>query len=179
MRRVSLATIALALVGTSGYAHGEPKNAIVSIQAPPVPPRARRSEHGLPDPVCTPGAPRTTDVDGICHGGGTKQYRPPSSYTSSLKRQQLIAYEYADTNPADYEEDHLIPLEIGGSGSDPRNLWPEPREGKGNSFEKDRVENWLHHQICSGAMTPAEAQEGIRTNWRQYLPRMNGAAATR
>jgi hypothetical protein len=179
MRRVSLATIALALVGTSGYAHSAPKKAIVSIQAPPDSPHACRSEHGLPDPVCTPGVARTTNVDDICHGGGTKQYRPSSSYTRSLKRQQLIAYEYADTNPADYEEDHLIPLEIGGSGSDPRNLWPEPREGKDNSLEKDKVENWLHHQICSGAVTPPEAQEGIRTNWRQYLPRMKGVATKR
>jgi hypothetical protein len=33
------------------------------------------------------------------------------------------------------------------------NLWPEPHEGKDNSFDKDKVENWRHRQICSGAMT--------------------------
>jgi hypothetical protein len=166
MRNLSLAAIALALVGTAGCAHGEPKNGIIPIQAQPVPPRACHSENGLPDPICTPGAARTTDVDSICRGGGPKQYRPPSSYTSSLKRQQLVAYGYADTNPGNYEEDHLIPLEIGGSGSDPRNLWPEPHKGKGNSFEKNKVENWLRHQICSGAMTHARHRKESESTGR-------------
>jgi hypothetical protein len=88
---------------------------------------------------------RTTDVDSICHGGSTKQYRPPSSYTNTLKRQQLIAYGYPDTDPSHYEEDHLVALEIG-----------------------------LHRQVCSGAMTPEEAQRGISTDWRQYLPQVSG-----
>jgi hypothetical protein len=95
------------------------------------------------DPMCTPGAVRTTSVDDFCHGGSTKQLRPPSSYTTKLKREQLVEYGYADSNPADYEEDHLISLEIGGDGSDPKNLWPEPHAGKYNSFIKDKVENWL------------------------------------
>jgi hypothetical protein len=106
------------------------------------PPRSCHSENGLPDSVCTPGEVRTTDANNICHGGRTKQFRPPSSFTNALKRQQLIAYGYADTNPHDYEEDHLSSLEIGGAGSDPKNLWPEPHAGKDNSFDKDKVENW-------------------------------------
>jgi hypothetical protein len=71
---------------------------------------------------------------------------------------------------SDYEEDHLISLEVGGDGSDPNNLWPEPHDGKYNSYLKDKVENWLHKQICSGAMTPQEAQKGIAADWRQYVP---------
>jgi len=27
---------------------------------------------------------------------------------------------------ANYEEDHFIPLEVGGNPEDPGNLWPEP-----------------------------------------------------
>ena len=128
------------------------------------------SVDGLPDATCTPGAVRTTSVDDICHGGSTKQYRPPSSYTTKLKREQIVEYGYEDTNLADYEEDHLISLEIGGDGSNPKNLWPEPHTGKYNSFVKDKIENWLHKQVCSGAMTPEEAQHGIATDWRQYIP---------
>lgn len=131
------------------------------------------SVNGLPDSECTPGAVRTADTDSICHSGGTRQFRPPSSFTRAFKRQQIVAYGYTDTNPADYEEDHLIPLEIGGAGSDPRNLWPEPHN---TSFDKDKVENWLHRQICSGAMTPTEAQRGIGADWRQFLPDVNGLA---
>ena len=77
-------------------------------------------QSGLPDSTCTRGAVRTTDVKSICHGGSTKQFRPPTSYTDGLKKQQIIAYDYADTDPSDYEEDHLISLEIGGDGKDPR-----------------------------------------------------------
>jgi hypothetical protein len=30
----------------------------------------------------------------------------------------------------DFEEDHFIPLAVGGSPRSPKNLWPEPYEGK-------------------------------------------------
>jgi hypothetical protein len=43
----------------------------------------------------------------ICRAGYTGTIRPPAAYTSALKRQQIVAYGYPDTNPADYEEDHL------------------------------------------------------------------------
>jgi hypothetical protein len=41
--------------------------------------------------------------------------------------------------------------------------------GPYGSEQKDKVENWLHKQICNGSMTPEQAQEGIRTNWKQCL----------
>lgn len=31
--------------------------------------------------------------------------------------------------------------------------------------EKDEVENWLHRQVCSGAMPLAEAQRRIAGDW--------------
>jgi hypothetical protein len=130
-----------------------------------------KSVNGLPDSSCTPGEVRTTSVTSICSGGSTTQYRPPTSYTDKLKVQQITEYGFTDTKPSDYEEDHLISLEIGGDGSDPKNLWPEPHKGKYNSFMKDQVENWLHRQICvTKTMTPQQAQDGIKTNWEQYIP---------
>ncbi len=138
-----------------------------------VPPSLAATHHctsvgGLPDPSCTPGVVRTTDRNNICHTS-TKAYRPPVSYTNALKKQQIGEYGWTDKNMADYEEDHLISLELGGDGKDPRNLWPEPHTGQFNSFEKDKVENWLHKQICSNQMSVADAQKGIATNWKQYV----------
>jgi hypothetical protein len=127
------------------------------------------SENGLPDSECTPGAVRTTDAWEVCHGGSTRRFRPPSSFTRGLERQQIEEYGYADTYPGDYEMDHLIPLEIGGAGSDPRNLWPESHA---DSHDKDLIENYLHRQICSGAMSVTDAQRGIAVDWRQYLPQV-------
>ena len=50
------------------------------------------------------------------------------------------------------------------------NIWPEPHTGKYSSLIKDKVENWLHKQICSGAISPEGAQQRIDTDWRQYIP---------
>jgi hypothetical protein len=128
------------------------------------------SVNGLPDPVCTPGVvdPRVTQDNihtTICVSGYTTKVRPSSSYTDALKQQQIKAYGYADTNLADYEEDHLIPLEVGGHPSDPRNLWPEPRSGPYPAAKKDGLENALHAAVCNGAMTLVAAQRAIATNW--------------
>ncbi len=121
----------------------------------------------LPDPNCTPGA---IDVNvtqenlfqTICVKGYTATVRPSVNYTNKLKRQQIIDYGYTDTNMRDYEEDHLISLELGGSPSDPKNLWPEPGASPNS---KDKIENICHQKVCSGQISLNEAQKQISTNW--------------
>jgi hypothetical protein len=66
---------------------------------------------------------------------------------------------------SDYEEDHLIPLEVGGHPTDPKNLWPEPYNVPNGARQKDKVENLLHSRVCSGQMTLADAQNLIGSNW--------------
>ena len=46
---------------------------------------------------------------------------------------------------SDYEEDHLVALELGGAISDPRNLRPEPRESPdgGTADRKDELKSEL------------------------------------
>jgi len=101
---------------------------------------------GLPNPRLTPGAlnPDVTqaNIDStICVRGWTRTIRPPERYTERLKRRQIREYGYADRRLSHYEEDHLISLELGGSPTDPRNLWPEPHHVAGGwgSFTKDRL----------------------------------------
>ncbi|HUD09949.1 MAG TPA: hypothetical protein VMR77_04080 [Patescibacteria group bacterium] len=121
----------------------------------------------LPDPNCTPGEIDLTVTQDnifttICHAGYTQTVRPPVSYTNALKKQQIVDYGYQDVNMKDYEEDHFISLELGGSPAGPKNLWPEPHP----SFnEKDTVENYLHSQVCSGNLTLTQAQQEISKNW--------------
>jgi hypothetical protein len=57
--------------------------------------------------------------------------------------------------PADYQEDHLISLELGGHPTDPRNLWPEPYP---RASEVDSIENELNAKLCSGQMSLEQAQ---------------------
>ena len=123
----------------------------------------------LPDPVCMPGAidPSVTRANigqTICVSGYTATVRPPTSYTTPLKVTQMRAYGFggAATN---YEEDHIIPLELGGSPRDPRNLWPQPRGGNPNASVKDALDNSLHALVCSGRVPLAVAQEAIAWDW--------------
>lgn len=120
----------------------------------------------LPDPVCTPGVidpAVTADNVGstICVRGYTATVRPPASYTSAIKRQQMSDYGFTDAINL-HEEDHLISLELGGSPRDPANLWPEPGVSPN---KKDRIENLLHVAICAGQISLAEAQHRISTDW--------------
>jgi hypothetical protein len=101
----------------------------------------------------------------ICVSGYTTKVRPSSSYTDALKVQQINEYGYSDTKLAEYEEDHLIPLELGGHPTDPKNLWPEPLTGPYAATKKDGLENSLHNKVCDGLMTLAAARAAIATNW--------------
>ncbi|MEV5709329.1 hypothetical protein [Actinoallomurus sp. NPDC052274] len=150
--------------------------------APGSPGSCSRAYLPLPDPGCQPGAVNpdvTQETIGstICVAGWTRTVRPPVSYTNALKVRQIAEYGYPDTNPAHYEEDHLVPLELGGAPRDPRNLWPEPRydAGGGTAADKDEVENALRKKVCAGLMPLAAARTIMAVDWR----RGRSAAATR
>ncbi|MFD4973223.1 hypothetical protein [Streptomyces sp. NPDC058424] len=86
-----------------------------------------------------------------------------------LKAQGTIDYGYADTNMSSYEEDHLVPLELGGHPTDPANLWPEPYYGSPTAYTKDGVETKLKNAICKGTITLASPRNAIKTNWTTAL----------
>jgi len=127
-----------------------------------------------PDPSRTPGAtnPDITQEnirETICNPRwSTKSIRPEESYTHRLKIEQIREYGYPDSRLKDYEEDHFIPLELGGNPTDPKNLWPEPFETSipdGGAHAKDKVENYLHAEVCSGSLTLDQAQREIAEDW--------------
>ncbi|MGW2746627.1 hypothetical protein [Streptomyces sp. NPDC001450] len=128
----------------------------------------------LPDAVCTPGAlnPDVTQdtIDStICVSGWTATVRPSTSYTNALKKKQIAEYGYSDTSLSDYEEDHFVPLELGGAPKSEENLWPEPHYGDGTSAEKDAVENKLKKAVCAGEVGLDDAQNAIMTDWTTAL----------
>jgi len=66
------------------------------------------------------------------------------------------------------QEDHLIPLELGGHPRSERNLWPQPRGSPlfGHQAEKkDVLENALRKRVCAGAVGLREAQRAIAEDW--------------
>jgi hypothetical protein len=111
------------------------------------------------DPVRTPGVlngdvSQATIGSTICVRGWTRTIRPSSTYTNELKLTQMREYA-APGSPHDYQEDHLISLELGGDAVDPRNLWPQPRPW---ADHVDTTENDLNDLVCAGRLSLAEAQ---------------------
>jgi hypothetical protein len=129
---------------------------------------------GLPDSACTPGDIFSTATkDQICVSGYSSSVR---NVSESEKEQVYAEYGIASHTAGEYEVDHLISLELGGS-NDVSNLWPEAASPKPGFHEKDGVEDHLHSLVCSGAVTLAEAQREIAPNWLAVYAQMKGAAA--
>lgn len=128
-----------------------------------------REPGNLPDPACTPGAPNPAVTQGtiratICRSGWTATIRPATGYTDSLKARQMAVYGLGGAATG-YEEDHRIPLEVGGNPADPANLWPEPWAGQYGAHAKDAVENRVHREVCAGTLTLAAGRAIFTGDW--------------
>jgi hypothetical protein len=138
---IALALLAAVVVlFTRGHGHGA--NAILAdrVRTP-----------GVLNPDVTQANIRST----ICRHGWTETIRPPTDYTNALKTKQMRQYGEKGSLSG-YQEDHLISLELGGSPTDPRNLWPEPYP---RASDVDQIENELNGEVCSGQLTLAQAQQ--------------------
>ena len=130
--------------------------AVARRHATPVGPAVRASwtlTPGVLNPAVTQATVRAT----VCARGWTRTIRPPVAYTNRLKLEQMREYGLSG-DPADYQEDHLVSLELGGHPTDPRNLWPEPMS---RAQEVDGTENDLNRRICDGSLSLADAQRKI------------------
>ncbi len=124
----------------------------------------------LQDKDCTPGAiiPDATKAK-ICVPGYAKSVR---NVPQGIKTKVYSSYGIKSRKPGQYEIDHLVSLQLGGS-NDIANLWPEIDKPVPGFHEKDKVENYLHAQICSGKMTVKQAQIAIATNWMDVYNKMS------
>jgi hypothetical protein len=154
---------------------------LVMLVVRPVAAHAAPRDPGLPNPLVTPGAlnlavTQATIFSTICVSGYTRTIRPPESYTNRLKYSQLDSgYNYrGDTSAYDYEEDHLVPLEVGGNPTSVKNLWPEPRNVFWNASKKDALENKMHELVCGGSISLRAAQQVFMTNWIRGYQRYIG-----
>jgi hypothetical protein len=131
----------------------------------------------LPQPKLTPGVAAKATAKQRCN----KKFhtRDVRSVTDSMKREVFRSYGIkcypvvtakapGVRSCSDYEIDHLISLELGGA-NDVKNLWPQPIA---EARHKDVLENWMHDQVCSGALTLKDAQHRIATNWVAEYQRM-------
>ncbi len=135
---IALLLLAIAIVSPHGSSSKGPYHADI-VRTP-----------GVLNPDVTQGKINST----ICVRGWTKTIRPPTSYTNDLKKRQMREYRVGGSL-SDYQEDHLISLELGGHPTDPRNLWPEPYP---RASEVDSIENDLNGKVCAGELSLDDAQ---------------------
>jgi hypothetical protein len=144
---------------------------------PARPPQAQRYQPGLaqpllPDPRLTPGATNGLPVEVVSAHGYTPTVR---NVPESLKRQVFVEYlGRVPDKPGDYEVDHLISLELGGSNSI-SNLWPQSYlTFPYNSRVKDKLENFMARNVRAtlaqqGHKAASDLlygyQREIATNW--------------
>ena len=98
----------------------------------------------------------------ICRRGWAATIRPPVEYTEALKHRQLPP----GVDLRRYQEDHRVPIGVGGAPYDERNLWPEPWQ---EALHKDKLEGEINARVCRGAMTLWEGQAIFLGDWRRYL----------
>lgn len=125
-------------------------------------PALAQAPKGATDPKVTQENIKST----ICVSGYTARVRPSSSYTNRLKLKQMKAAGLKGT-AKDYEEDHLIPLALGGDPVSSDNLWPQPLVGADDANNKDRLETKLHSLVCSGKVPLKQAQDEISSDWHK------------
>src|ERR1035437_5863312 len=133
-----------------------------------------KSNQALPDPACTPGAVFNVGTATICTVGYTAKVRDVSL---SVRKQVFKEYGIDYSLHSNYEVDHLISLELGGS-NDISNLWPESYLISDGSYTKDGFENYLHNQLCKGNVSLTEAQKEIANNWMDYDNLRRGIKST-
>ncbi len=116
----------------------------------------------LPNAQYTPGAVLSVTMSDVCTPDYARNARDvPIEEKEAVYREYGIMHH----GPHQYEVDHLIPLEIGGS-NDEKNLWPQPMNTQPwNAHVKDKLENRLHDLVCSGRLGMKQAQQMIATNW--------------
>lgn len=115
-----------------------------------------------PDPALTPGATLPVTAEDICVSGYSEKVR---NVPLDVKRQAYAEYGITQHAAGEFEVDHLISLELGGSNS-LKNLWPQSYHTQPwNAHVKDALENALHEQVCTNQISLPDAQRAIATDW--------------
>lgn len=115
-----------------------------------------------PDPNKTPGAVTSPapSLKQLCTPGYSSKVR---NVPDSEKTKVFAAYGIARSG--NFEVDHLISLELGGS-NDIFNLWPQSYLTKTwNARQKDKLENRLHWLVCHGQLSVYDAQAAVSRDW--------------
>ncbi len=133
------------------------------------------SDGTRPDPVLTPGAVETVDLDIICHHKTTeRRHTTQAEKNASFKAYGLASHRSGwCAGPRGCSVDHRVPIECGGADV-PSNLWPEAGDGPYNQVDKNRLEGLCKKLVCQKTITPQEGQAWFLGDWREEYDRRFG-----
>jgi hypothetical protein len=159
-----VAVAAAGIIGAVAYTQSHSASKSAGVYVPPAVTKTSGcvAVGGIEDKTCTPGAVITTATKSqVCKPGYSQSVR---NVPESEKNAAYAEYGIASHVAGQYEVDHLISLELGGS-NDIANLWPELADPTPGFHQKDKVENYLHKQVCDGVISLKTAQQEISTDW--------------
>ncbi len=137
----------------------------LGLLVPSLPARAPQYDMNapiLPDHAKTPGDVLPVTMKDICVPGYSKKVR---NVPQAVKEAVYRAYGITRREPYEYEVDHLVSLELGGSNS-ARNLWPQSyKTTPWNARVKDRLENTYHYDVCKRGVDLRTVQTKIAGDW--------------
>jgi hypothetical protein len=157
-----------------------------AVKTPPTATCTVKQNNGkfIPDPACTPGAINPSITEAMLKNPAFRTGCIRNEATTETQKTTTYGW-YKIPHPTSNtgetqtcELDHLIPLYLGGADT-LDNIWPQcgpntvaldDRYFK----EKDKVEYYLGQQVREGKMDLAKAQQGIATDWTQYLADAEG-----
>lgn len=94
------------------------------------------------------------------NGNSWVYWQRPSVYFTNKLKTALVGKYYPGHSLNEFELDHVISLEAGGSPDDQRNLrlqkWDDARN-------KDTLENQVHKDICSHKITLRQGQAKLKS----------------
>jgi hypothetical protein len=148
--------------------------------------KAANGDFLLPDPTCTPGAINPTVTAEVLQDPQFTTKCVRSHATTDAQKATTYQF-YGIPHPPNNsgrtqtcELDHLISLELGGADT-LDNIWPQcgPDGVQLNERffkRKDAVENFLAKQVRDGKMSLSDAQQGISSDWTQFLDAADGCS---
>ncbi|MEO9255908.1 MAG: HNH endonuclease signature motif containing protein [Tepidiformaceae bacterium] len=115
----------------------------------------------MPNRAISPGLASDATTAEVCVSGYATKARDVST---STKTRVYAEYGIKSHAPGEYEIDHIIALQLGGS-NDIRNLWPQPAEPRPGFHEKDDLAVKLHELVCAGRVDLVTAQQAMAVDW--------------
>jgi hypothetical protein len=125
----------------------------------------------IPDPHLTPGEIDSTDQADVCGLVGGKTYsQRHRGAGQAIKDRVAQAYGFARHDGHKAEDDHRLPLSLGGSDGI-KNRWEQGHGSFCGSEAKDKLEDQAWHQVCKDhTMTLADAQALFLGSYWLQLP---------